>query len=447
MTCGIFTVDKLKSTIKKGVMMTAKHMRSCLQKLFLLAVLVVLTHGTGYAFTLGDVDQSGTVKVNEAVYALQVSSGVRNTLSVTTITVPGDFSTIQKAVDAANEGDTIKVAAGTYNENIFIRKDHIIIEGDSRDTTIINAKDTAAETLKIYNCTNVTINDVQIKGGIIGIKAHSADVYINDSLVQENAIGIKGQFNSTLIIDNSLVKNNTDKGLQFSFGASFYAYGMQVTGNAHIGIDISKNANGMIESCKISDNGEMGISASNSGSIHIEGSELSANGFGVSYAASGISVSHSARADIRSGTIISSNNGYGIDVTHNAGARIDSVKITDNGVGDQYAGGVGIYHAGYMNIKSSEIYSNKGPGVDMTGGSTLKAEKNTRIHSNDMDGVGVYNSSNARFYSGVSITNNAGFGIQAGMFGEVTKADVNFGDDTHEDQSYHKNKDGDKNGF
>jgi hypothetical protein len=54
------------------------------------------------------------------------------------IDVPGDYATIQKAIDAASPGDVINVAAGTYTENIVIDKRLSLIgEGSSAGGTII----------------------------------------------------------------------------------------------------------------------------------------------------------------------------------------------------------------------------------------------------------------------------------------------------------------------
>jgi serine protease len=55
----------------------------------------------------------------------------------TTISVPRDYKTIQQAVDAAVNGDTILVAAGAYNEPVVIDGKSISLIGENASNTII----------------------------------------------------------------------------------------------------------------------------------------------------------------------------------------------------------------------------------------------------------------------------------------------------------------------
>lgn len=78
------------------------------------------------------------------------------TVSAAPINVPGDYPTIQQAIDAAISGNTIIVAAGTYYENIVIHES-IILVGEDKETTIIDGSGTG-------DVVTITADDVTIRG-------------------------------------------------------------------------------------------------------------------------------------------------------------------------------------------------------------------------------------------------------------------------------------------
>lgn len=79
------------------------------------------------------------------------------------------YPTIQAAIDAANPGDTIAVHSGTYNELIVINK-ALILQGDGRDTTIIDGINGTGAEVTVVNITasgNVTISGFTVKNAPI----------------------------------------------------------------------------------------------------------------------------------------------------------------------------------------------------------------------------------------------------------------------------------------
>lgn len=55
-----------------------------------------------------------------------------------TRTVPTDYPTIQAAVDAAAEGDTILIQNGTYHESVFVTTPGLRIRGANRNNTVLD---------------------------------------------------------------------------------------------------------------------------------------------------------------------------------------------------------------------------------------------------------------------------------------------------------------------
>ena len=72
-----------------------------------------------------------------------------------TIVVPDDFSSIQEAVNAASEGDTVFVKNGIYFESVTIDKS-LSLEGENKESTIIDGNNLGPSILINHNSVNIT---------------------------------------------------------------------------------------------------------------------------------------------------------------------------------------------------------------------------------------------------------------------------------------------------
>ena len=119
------------------------------------------------------------------------------------IVVPIDFETIQEAINAANEGDVIKVLPGTYIEQITINKTLTII-GSGAESTIIEAPPLEELELNVIGLPYIVeVNngaEVTIKGfAINGIKGTNCDVLLGISVFGD----------ATLKLDSAVIKDCT----------------------------------------------------------------------------------------------------------------------------------------------------------------------------------------------------------------------------------------------
>ncbi len=125
---------------------------------------------------------------------------------------PGNYTTIQAAIDSAGPGDTVFVFSGTYNENVVLDKT-ISLMGESVDTTFINAGgvgDTVYLTASWANITGFTITGSEAGGIEAGIRlhyAHNCNVSWNN--VSGNGFGITlYQARNNTIAHNNLFSNS-----------------------------------------------------------------------------------------------------------------------------------------------------------------------------------------------------------------------------------------------
>jgi hypothetical protein len=135
----------------------------------------------------------------------------RVALTATLNVGPGGYATIQAAVDAAVPGDTIHVAAGTYDENVVINKSLSLLGADNT-TTIIDGNN-VGNTVTI-TASDVTISDCRITGGWSDPVSGTGVFYPDGGVVVDGNGGSSALTGIT--IEDNIIDGNSGNGVYVS---------------------------------------------------------------------------------------------------------------------------------------------------------------------------------------------------------------------------------------
>ncbi len=157
------------------------------------------------------------------LFALLLSIFIANTAFAITINVPGDYPTIQAALNAANSADIVLVATGTYYENIFWPTTNGIklLSQTGADNTIIDGSNNSV-VLTILGATGIdtttVIDGFKIQNGTAeaggGITCNNASPLIKNCIITNNDGGGMQFTNSLAVIRNSEISNNSGSGIK-----------------------------------------------------------------------------------------------------------------------------------------------------------------------------------------------------------------------------------------
>jgi len=237
------------------------------------------------------------------------------------------YSSIQAAINAANNGDTINVSADTYYENIIVNKS-VNLRGQNANT-IINASNPTQAAVRIYNnyvnmtgfkVVNVTggqsiyydaiyVNGsyVNISGNIIDdayeglfVVSSSNSIFSNNTIknVNDTAIYLENSYNN-VIADNIVIENyytavylyqsnntnvsnnniisNGGAGIRIEYTNNTFVINNSVKNNAYDGFKLYYAYNNFIENNTIANNGYSGIIVSDSNNNTFIGNKIYSN--------------------------------------------------------------------------------------------------------------------------------------------------------------------------
>lgn len=233
--------------------------------------------------------------------------------------------TIQSAINIAKPGDIIRVAAGTYYENLYITVDNLEIIGESINSTIIDGRG-------IGNTIYITAKNVKITGFTIrnsrskcepGIRIDVSKNIITNNVIEHNPDGIFLYGAYDCIIESNTISSNLKSGITPQGGSrNITIRNNIISNNGGNGIFFYASSTSLVEQNVLSNNSMRAIGMwDNSNNNAIIKNEILNN-------QEGVVLTNSFKNIIRNNRI--ENNKYGIRLSRSSGNEITHNNFINN---------------------------------------------------------------------------------------------------------------------
>lgn len=325
------------------------------------SLLLTLIPLNAFGYLKGDINGDDKIGLEESIFSLKVASGISIPLSGKTINVPADIPTIQQAIDAAGNGDTIKIAAGTFTGALIIDGKTLVLKGASSSSTFVEGG--TANGVTIDHSPGVLIENLSVRNSVKGI------LVVNNSNVEIKQVtaknctdsGIQIDMNSKAELINVTSDNNVQDGIRIWRNSGVNITGtVSTNNNSRYGLQLFLGSTASIDNSIFASTGndEIGILAVQNSSLYVEGSTLS----------------------------LLQNSQYGMVAVDASTVRLNS----DSAVTVEESGNAGI---------------------SLSGSSRLSSDGTITVSNSLLDGFNIADTSSAAFNGDVSIGNCGGRGL------------------------------------
>jgi len=173
------------------------------------------------------------------------------------IVVPKDVAKIQKALDEAEEGDTVYVLNGVYHEHI-VMKDNVDLIGQDVEKTVLHGDGSSPV---VEGANRAVIKNFTIEHGSTGILCKNTNPGIEHNIVRNNRTGIHCLI-SLPDIKNNIVQSNEWTGIYCELITNGQRTSIDhnfIGENRYCGIMLANKSEVLIQNTVLFDNKQYGI--------------------------------------------------------------------------------------------------------------------------------------------------------------------------------------------
>jgi nitrous oxidase accessory protein len=303
---------------------------------------------------------------------------------------PGNYTSIQKAIDNSTNGDTIFVYAGTYPENVDTKLKKISLIGQNRESTFIEGQ-TTNPVVRI-GISDTSIQGFTMKGSsdeiILQVATLCENVFIINNIMKNGLQGISLSVpTSKITITNNIIFDNVYIGIQVQTSTYSLIQGNTVSDNGAQGIDLSLNSNhNSILNNTLNGNGEEGIAIGGLASTEntIQGNVITDNKIGIRFASGAGSnkiIGNSIEVNAMEGLLLQSSSENTIEMNNFIdNKRQATFKISSRNVWDAN------YWSNWVGVRFSAPIFQKFPKV-ILGGVRMNFDKNPALEPYNISGA------------------------------------------------------------